>query len=211
MIQAIVFDFGNVIGFFNHRLATDRLAGFCEVSSEVLWRELFNNDLEDEYEAGRLSTAELLRLLRERYRWRCTDEVVAAAFGQIFWPNEETVSLIPRLKSKYRLVLGSNTSELHARQFLQQFADVLGHFHGLVLSYEAGVRKPREGFFRRCVELAGCPPEACLFIDDLAANCAGARACGLQTLHYDAKRANLHRLLAELGIDSGAESAIEQP
>src|SRR5207244_2214206 len=98
------------------------------------------------------------------------------AFGDIFWPNDEVCALVPRLKERYRLLLGSNTTELHARRFRQQFADILGHLDALVLSYEVGARKPKAAFFEHCQRQAGCESHQCLFIDDLSANIEGARS-----------------------------------
>lgn len=107
--------------------------------------------------------------------------------------------LVPQLRGRYRLLLGSNTTELHSRRFRQQFADVLSHLDALVLSYEIGARKPKAAFFEHCRRVAGCAPQECLFIDDLEANIAGARACGLQGIVYRSN-ANLREHLTRLGI-----------
>ena len=96
--------------------------------------------------------------------------------------------------------MGSNTNELHARQFLEQFADRLQHFDALVLSHKIGVRKPKAGFFEHCIRLAECAPAECLFIDDLAANVAGARACGWQGIVYTSFP-DLRQQLMALGIE----------
>ncbi len=74
------------------------------------------------------------------------------------------------------MLLGSNTNEVHAQQFRRQFAEVLSHFDALVLSYEIGQRKPNAGFYAHCQELAQAAPHEIVFIDDLPANIAGARA-----------------------------------
>jgi putative hydrolase of the HAD superfamily len=198
MIQAIVFDFGNVIGFFDHRPALRRLAEHGELSAEEIYAFLYGGTLEDDYESGRLSTAEFLKLIRAKARLRCSDETVLAICGDIFRPNPEVCDLVPLLKPRYRLVLGSNTSEVHSRQFRRQFAATLRHFDAQVLSHEVGVRKPRPGFFQHCERLAGCQAAACLFIDDLPANVGGALACGWQAITYTGS--GLRRQLTELGI-----------
>jgi putative hydrolase of the HAD superfamily len=183
-IKTIVFDFGRVVGFFDHHLTSRRLAAHGCLTPEVLHSMLFGASLEDDYESGRMSTNEFLARVRESCRLNCSDEIIAAAWADIFWPNAEVCALLPHLKPRYRLLLGSNTNELHARQFLQQFADWLRPFDALVLSYEIGVRKPKSGFFEHCGRVADCAPAECLFIDDLAANVAGARAFGWQGIVY---------------------------
>jgi FMN phosphatase YigB (HAD superfamily) len=199
-IKTIVFDFGRVVGFFDHHLTTKRLADHSGLPMEELHAHLFGNALEDDYESGRMSTEEFLQRLREVCRLTCPDEIVANAWADIFWPNQEVCALLPLLKPRYRLLLGSNTNELHARQFCGQFAEWLLPFDALVLSYQIGVRKPKAGFFEHCTRLADGAPAECLFIDDLPTNVAGARACGWQGIVYT-DFPDLCKQLAVLGID----------
>jgi putative hydrolase of the HAD superfamily len=182
--RAIVFDFGNVIGFFDYRRATTRLAEHSHLSPEEMVTRLFGGGLEDAYESGRLSTAEYVRHVRDLCGLRCTEELLRGVYGDIFWPNVPVCALLPRLKPRYRLLLGSNTNELHALHFRRQFADALKHFDAVVLSYQIGARKPQPAFFEHCRRLAGCAAAECLFIDDLSANVAGAVACGWQGVVY---------------------------
>jgi FMN phosphatase YigB (HAD superfamily) len=198
-IKTIVFDFGRVVGFFDHRLTTSRLAVHGGLPVEEMHAYLFGGSLEDDYESGRIGTSEFLKRVRETCRLTCSDEIISAAWADIFRPNEEVCALLPRLKPRYRLLLGSNTNELHARHFCQQFADWLRHFDALILSHEIGVRKPKAGFYEHCTRLAGCAPAECLFIDDLVDNIAGARACGWHGIVYTSFR-DLCNQLTALGI-----------
>lgn len=199
MIQTIVFDFGNVIGFFDYGITTGRLARHSHRSADDIRRFIYGGELEDAYESGRISSAEFLRRVREGCGLTCADDALTDAYADMFWPNEEVCALVPRLKPHYRLLLGSNTTELHSRHFVRQFADTLRHFDGLVLSHEVGVRKPRPEFFHHAQRLAGCAAAECLFIDDLPANVAGARALGWQGIVY-ARGADLPAELAKLSV-----------
>jgi len=206
MIQTIVFDFGKVIGFFDHRRATDYLARHCDVTSEAILATVLATSLEDDYESGRITSQEFLRHVRKACGIRCADSDMARAYADIFWPNDEVCALIPRLRPHYRLLLGSNTTELHALQFKRQFADLFRYFDHLVLSFEVGVRKPKAEFFVHCQRLAGSAPSDCLFIDDLPANVAGARACGWHGIVYTTTE-DLRTSMAALGIRFAEESA----
>jgi putative hydrolase of the HAD superfamily len=200
MIQTIVFDFGNVIGFFSHRLASERLARYSDRCVDEIHAILWNGQLEDDYEAGRIRTDDFLRQVRAECRLTCPDDVLRAAYADIFYaPNDEVIALLPRLKPRYHLLLASNTNELHAQQFVPQFADALRSFDGLVLSHEAGARKPSAAFFAYCQRLVHSAPDDCVFIDDLPANVAGARAHGWHGIVYT-NVADLGRDLAALGI-----------
>jgi putative hydrolase of the HAD superfamily len=169
------------------------------MTPQEMYAAIYNGDLEDAIESGRLSIPDFLAHFRKVCRLSCDDEVLAAACADIFRPNEEVCALIPQLRGRYRLLLGSNTNPLHARQFRRQFADVLGHFDALVLSHEIGVRKPRAGFFEHCRDVADCAPHECLFIDDLPANVEGAKACGWHGIVYR-RGQDLRADLTALGI-----------
>jgi putative hydrolase of the HAD superfamily len=184
MIRSIIFDFGNVLGYFDHAPALRRMAGFSRHSAATLRKMLYTAELEDDYESGRLSNDEFLRRVLRQGELTCNAQTLAAAYSDIFWPNTDVCALVPLLKPRYRLLLGSNTTELHAQQFRRQFAATLEWFDHLVLSYEIGVRKPLAGFFEHCVRRAECTPGECVFIDDLPANVAGAQACGLHGIPY---------------------------
>jgi putative hydrolase of the HAD superfamily len=59
-----------------------------------------------------------------------------------------------------------------------------GVFDALVMSYKVGVRKPDRRIFEHAASVAGVPPEACVLVDDLAGNCAGAVAAGWQAIEF---------------------------
>ncbi len=183
-MQALIFDFGNVVGFFDHDKTLRRLEPYTDMSAAEMFEAVYQNHLEDDFESGRIGDDDFLSLFRELCRLRCDQAFLRAAVSDIFAPNPEICSLIPRLKSRYRLLLGSNTNAIHSRHFRSQFEDVLSSFHAVVLSHEIGIRKPKTGFFQHCQQLAGCPADQCLFIDDLHVNIEGARAAGLQGIVY---------------------------
>ncbi len=200
IIKTIVFDFGNVVGFFDHRLTSARLASYSAMEVEAIHAYLFGGPLEDDYESGRLATADFLRQVRQTCKLTCSENELATAWADIFHPNEAVCDLLPRLKHRYRLLLGSNTNELHSRHFCQQFTEVLRHFDALVFSHHIGIRKPAAGFFAHCQSLAGCAAEECLFIDDSPANVRGALACGWHGIVY-AGVPELRKQLIALGVE----------
>ncbi len=204
MIQTIVFDFGNVVGFFDHYRALARIAPHTELSPEQMYASVYDTELEDRLESGLITPAAFIAEVHRLWQLRCDHDILANLFADIFAPNPEVCGLIPTLAQKYQLVLGSNTNEVHSTQFRKQFADILSHFDALVLSHEVGVRKPKPGFFRACEKHARGGPETCLFIDDLPANVAGAQAVGWQGIVYR-PASNLAAQLRAFGIVTSAE------
>jgi glucose-1-phosphatase len=198
-ISTVVFDFGNVLGFFSHRKSAEQLAAYTDMAPAAVQAHLYGGGLEEDYEAGRLSTPVFMRMVRETCHLSCNDEQFAAAFADMFTPNPDACALVPLLKPHYPLFLLSNTNDLHYRQFRRQFATVLSYFDGLVLSHEVGVRKPDPRVYETCLRLAGRPAEECLFIDDMAKNVEAARACGWHGLLYR-RGEDLRGELAGIGV-----------
>lgn len=180
MIEALVFDFGNVVGFFDHGRTLAAVASHTDLTPAEMVRLVYGGDLEDRFEKGLLTTDEFLDEVTVLWKLRCDREFLKRSVADIFTPNEAVCALLPDLARHYRLVLGSNTNPLHAERFLEQFAEHLTYFEDLVLSFEVGRRKPAAEFFHHCREKAGTAAERCLFVDDLEANVAGAREAGLQ-------------------------------
>ena len=84
-------------------------------------------------------------------------------------------------------MLASNTNELHAARFRDQFADVLAPLRRTGRCRTRPGPASRTGeFFEHCQRLAGCPPHECLFIDDLPANVEGARRFGWKAVSLHA-------------------------
>jgi putative hydrolase of the HAD superfamily len=203
-IRAIIFDFGNVIAFFDYAHACQRLATPLGLTGpQLLERALAAglSDLVRDFEVGRIAEADFCRRACQLAGLdHLHPQEFAAAWSDIFTPNPPIASLIQRLaQAQIPLLLGSNTNPLHARQFRRQFANLLDQFDHLVLSYEVGHAKPDPAFYHACIHYAGVPPASCLFIDDLPENVAGAQAAGLHAwLYRDPSSLTLH--LQQLGL-----------
>jgi HAD superfamily hydrolase (TIGR01509 family) len=203
MQPALIFDFGNVLAYFDYRKAANRLGETIDLSgADLLARAhgLGFDGLVKRYEAGKMTSTEFSREVSSLVGLRLTHDDFAAAWADIFQLNDSVAHLVAGLKrAGYTLVLGSNTNDLHAAQFRQQFAEALSHFDRLVLSFEVGHIKPSADFYLACAQAAGRPAAECLFIDDLAENIEGARAAGLAGIVYR-DTASLVGELAKLGV-----------
>jgi len=179
MIKTILFDFGNVLAFFDHERALAQLVNHTDQKAERLRRLMYLDDLADRYECGQVTTDEVYAIACKDGGLTCTKAQFVHAFSDIFSLNPSIAELIPRLKQAgYRLVLASNTNDAHYAHYREQFKDLLTHFDAISVSHEAGARKPHEQFFAHTHKLASCEKHECVFIDDLAENVAAAKAFG---------------------------------
>ena len=212
---ALIFDFGNVVAYFDYRKAASKLGSRLGITGEDLLdrlRPLGFSDLLKEYEAGKIEAEAFSKGVARMVGLEIEHGEFVAAWADIFTANESIVPLIRSLKADgYTLVLGSNTNDLHAAQFRRQFAETLDHFDRLVLSYEVGHIKPSAPFYLACAEAAGAEPGDCVFIDDLAENVEGARAAGLLGVLYETTP-GLIRDLEGLGVAvaGGQQSASDR-
>jgi putative hydrolase of the HAD superfamily len=185
-MKTIIFDFGNVVAFFDHQRAVEKLLRFTEMSASELTQRLYGSDIEDQYERGNLSTSEYVQLAIAAGRLTCGPLEFLSAYVDIFSRNPEVCELIPALSKKYRILLASNTNAAHYEQFSKQFSDVLNpdFFHAICTSHFGRCRKPEMAYFQYCQSFTGCDPKECLFLDDLPKNVEAASRWGWQTILY---------------------------
>ncbi len=200
MIKTLCFDFGNVIGFFDHDRAISKLARHTDMAPTELALVLYGGVILDDYEAGRIATPEYVREARLNGRVDCPDDEFLAHFVDIFWPNPEVCDLIPKLAGRYRIVLASNTCDAHYVKYCEMFADTLAHFHDTAgASHRIGARKPHREFFAGAHAFADAEPHECVFVDDLAVNVEAAERFGWKGVLYRPDGSLPHRL-RELGV-----------
>ena len=185
---ALIFDFGNVLAFFDHGRACERIAQSRNLNGADLLERARSSAfpaLAKRYELGEIDDANLLGGFRDAVGLDISETEFASAWGDIFSPNPPVANLVHRLADHgFPLVLGSNTGAIHARQIRRQFVSLLDRFDQLVLSFEIGAMKPSKRFFDACVAAALRPAANCIFIDDVPEYVAGARAAGLHAVHY---------------------------
>ena len=183
-MRTIFLDFGNVLAFFDHQRAVTKLAAFTKLPPHELTLALYGGVLEEDYECGRLSTGEYIRLATRDGQLTCSAAEFEAAFADIFTRNPDVCDLIPKLKPKCRLVLASNTNDAHYRKYCEQFADVLTHFDARCPSHHARSRKPHPEYFAYCQRHTDARPADCVFIDDYPSNIEAAKKHGWQAVQY---------------------------
>ncbi len=201
-IKTMIFDFGNVVAFFDHGRAIARLSDFTEMDPVELTLVLYGSAIEDAYERGDIDTAEYVREAILNGQLTCTPAQFLAAFVDIFWRNDEVADLIPRLQPKYRVVLASNTTRAHFDAYSVQLADPLGRFDHLGTSFDARARKPEPAFFAHIQRHANAEPGECVFVDDLPTNVEAAERFGWRGVVYRADGTLADKLRAA-GVEVG--------
>ncbi|AMV39419.1 HAD family hydrolase [Planctomyces sp. SH-PL62] len=200
----LMFDFGNVLAFFDYTIIYGKLGARLGLSAEAFHELAKSKGLKgrlSEFESGRLSPEEFSAIVQREVGLDITFEEFAEAWQDIFELNAPVAALAAELKAGgYTLLLGSNTNALHATFYRRQFRETLDQFDHFVLSHEILAMKPSRAFFEACTRAVGAPADSCIFIDDVEENVQGAREAGLVGLVYT-DAATLRDDLRALGVD----------
>lgn len=95
----------------------------------------------------------------------------------------DLLKYIETVRKKYKVGLLSNVSKTGLAKHMD--VSVLeNHFDALVLSSEVGYAKPDREVYEIAAQKLSVQTSECIFIDDAEVNCDGARAVGMQALHY---------------------------
>jgi putative hydrolase of the HAD superfamily len=206
MIDAVIFDIGNVLLKFDYLVAAHRLmahnnlAELPERAPIVAAKEAL--------EGGRIDRAEFLRLVRPEFSHEGTDAEFVAMWEDIFEENKPKTRIAVALAAHgVPTYLLSNISCIH-HDFIFRTYPVFRTFRDGVFSYRAGALKPDPRIYEIALAQLRIDPARTLFIDDLAPNIAAAEAFGLEGLVYDHHNhlAATNRL-QELGFDFIADLA----
>jgi len=206
-VQCIIFDFGNVLAFFDRTITYRRIQALSSrnITLRQVEEAIKDDGLFHAYERGEVETGCYLDTIQQRLQIQLSHDDLEKAWVEILTPNRETLDLLEPLKhAGYRLVLGSNNNPMHHQQILRQFASLTDVFDAFVLSHETGVMKPDLRFFDYCTAACQCDPHNTLFIDDLKENVTAAQGYGYTTIRYLPGNNFIERL-GHVGIEIGGE------
>lgn len=194
--KAVVFDLGRVLLDFDYRIATDRLAQRCALSSEELRRLLDQSPLLHRYEAGRLSDEQFFAEFQSAAAFRGDLAAFAPIFGDIFTPIEPMIRVHADLRARgVPTFVFSNTNNLAVRHIRQCYPFFTG-FSGYVFSYQHNAMKPDARLYEVVERAAGDAGGALFYLDDRPENVEAARARGWQAILHVAPETSRRALQA---------------
>ncbi|MFM9607607.1 hydrolase [Streptomyces sp. V2] len=196
--DAVLCDVDNVVRHFDSSgvHALERAAGLAEGTT---FKVAFAPENDLPLLLGRITGQEWVAAIAEGLSG-LVDESTAWDLGRAllespFHADDAVVTLLRRARVHVPLVLVTNaTLELEADLAEMKLTDLADH---VVSSARVGLAKPDPRIYRLAVELAGVPPERCLFVDDTLENVEAAQALGMATVHFR-KAADLERALEPL-------------
>lgn len=183
MIEAIIFDFGDV--FLNLDLqATPNALKKLGLNE---WNEDLKN-LNLKYETGRIDEIQFMEGIQKHIPNAELIEIREAWNAIIVDFPLKRLEFIEKLRNKYKLFLLSNTDPTHIDKFEHRvgltFArEFYACFDKIYFSFETKIKKPDEGSFKQVIQQNNLKPSKTLFIDDNLDNIEMAKNLGFVTWH----------------------------
>ncbi len=188
MIEAIVFDFGDV---------------FVNLDKDATSRKLKEMDIDKlpdsitaknrEYEQGFVTSDEFSEHYRSQFPQLKQEDFLNSWNAILLEFPEYRFRFIQKLSEEknFKLILLSNTNEYHIEYiksnvpFFNEFQEC---FEAFYLSHEIGLRKPNPEIFEFVMDNHNLNPENCLFIDDTKENTDVAERLGFKTWNIEPTR-----------------------
>lgn len=149
MIEAILFDIGNVLLSFDYKRAVKALAKHATVPTFEVEEAL--DTLHGLHETGQLAMRGYFDEMVRRTGYTQSEEVFNEGFSDIFVSNEPMWEFVRPLFGKIPVYLFSNTSERHERWFFEKHPE-FSKFDGGFYSWRLGAMKPDTEFYRKALE-----------------------------------------------------------
>ncbi|MCP3686697.1 MAG: HAD family phosphatase [bacterium] len=200
MIKCIISDLGEVVLNVHFEKALKRLAENTGLSEKEVEEGLFGSGIKNAHDSGEFSAEDFFQKLSEKLGLDMNFEEFEQAWGDIFSENPEVVELLPKLKKNYKIVLLSNTDDIHIN-FVKRKFPIMDIFEDFFLSYQLKAAKPNAEIFRKALEKLNLKPEECVYIDDIKEYGEAAASVGIPVIHY--QRGKLEEDLAKLGVKNG--------
>ena len=191
----IIFDLGGVVLNLDYlrTISAFQQLGISEFESN--YSQLVQTGLFDDYERGEMTSGDFRDGIRKAFLIEVSDTEIDDAWNAMLLDlPKERLEILRKLGETKRIVLLSNTNEIHIRKFNQALKlehglnDLSYYFQKLYYSYEVGMRKPEARIFQHVLDEQGFNPAETLFIDDSPQHIEGARKVGLNAYHLQVEK-----------------------
>ena len=206
MVEAVIFDIGNVLIEWQPERHYDRL--MPRARREAMFAEVDLHGMNDQIDAGALFKETIYEWAERHPDW--ADEIRMWYHNWIDMASpriEGSIALLRALRAKGVPVFALTNFGIHSFAYARTQYDFLTEFDRAFVSGEMGVIKPDPRIYELVEQGCGLPPESLLFTDDRADNIAAADARGWQTHRFEGSEGWARRLV-EAGLLSESEAGL---
>lgn len=198
--RTVIFDFGGVLVDWNPRHLYRKLFGGDDAAMERFLAEVCTPDWNLRQDAGRPFAEAIAELVAQHPE----QAALIRAFHER-WPETlgdaiaGSVAILGELRTAGHRLYGLTNWSHETWPLGRARFSFFDWFEGIVVSGEERLIKPDPRIFARLFERYGVDPSRAVYIDDVAANVAGAAAVGLDAVQF-ASPAQLRAALIERGL-----------
>jgi putative hydrolase of the HAD superfamily len=183
--STIIFDLGNVLLDIDLNQTLDRFRQLGITEQDNLIGRYKQSGVFCDLEDGRISKFEFAQQIKKQHNLLVQDELIFNAWCALLGTyKEERIKMILKLKQNFRVLLLSNTNEIHIKACGYN-VPIVGSldnlFHQVYYSYKLGVSKPHKEIFEILLKKENIKPSKALFLDDSIDNIKAAEKLGIES------------------------------
>ncbi|MDD4980512.1 MAG: HAD hydrolase-like protein [Candidatus Omnitrophica bacterium] len=185
-VKAIIFDLGNVVVDFDHRIAAKKISRFTPKTAQEIFDLFFDSKLTGLFEEGKISSREFFLKVKETLDLKLDYNGFLPIWNEIFFlseKNQAVYALAKSLKKRYKVVLLSNINILHF-DYLKKNFSVFDAFHTVITSYESGFRKPHPSIYQEALNVLKASAPEVFYTDDRSELIEGACRLGIRSFTF---------------------------
>lgn len=184
MITAILCDLGNVIVFVDHKKIAQGLAKFGDKTEGDIYKFFLNSTARKKFDVGKITAAMLFTDFKNKLNLKIGFSQFKKVWCSCFTGvNKDMIYLLNNLKKNYRLVLLSNTDEIHFN-YLKNKHKLNKIFDDFALSYKTGHMKPSPWIYLSTLKKARAFPTKAAYIDDIEEFVWASKFFGIKGVQY---------------------------
>ena len=198
--DAVICDLGNVLVNFDHNIAVKKILEHTPKKEEDIYNLFFDSPITALYEEGKIASDEFFYSVKEYLKLDIDYDDFLPIWNEIFFETPLNIKMhdfLRSIKKDYKLIMLSNISKTHF-EFLKKAMDIFKEFDKLILSYEAGFRKPTFEIYKLALESMEVSKDRAFYVDDRRDLIEAASKFGIKGIAFNGEQA-FNKLKEEFG------------
>ena len=197
--DVIVFDLGNTLIRFDHRIAARKLTRrFKRLDAQKIYDAFFDSEITRDFEKGLITPREFHKRAMKLLGFKLPYHEFVELWNNIFWEDTHSCDIARKLKKDYRVFLLSNVNRLHF-EFITKKFPIIKIFDEVVASFAIGSMKPEKKIYDHVVSKARCDRSKILYIDDRQDLITAARRLGIDSIRFEGAE-KLREKMCKIGV-----------
>jgi epoxide hydrolase-like predicted phosphatase len=181
--KAIIFDLGGVVINVTMDKIFDYWAKETGYNANYIKQIFESEDIFHRFERGEISPTDYKESISCNLGLEINEYKFYNVWNDIFHDLDPRIEdLLDNLKSKFRLVVLTNTNEIHGNKWKNKYKSILNNFEKIFCSYEINARKPEKKAYEIVINYLNMEPKFILFLDDKIENVKVASLLGLKVI-----------------------------